>query len=146
MMIRKAKEEDLENNLLDIYIQGFRFHYNGRPDVFSNKSDEELKSSLLKELKELNFLVLEDSSIKGYITYHIKDKHDKILWVDQLIIDESCRGKGYGKKLMDEVEKIAKEENCKRLGLDCWTFNNNTIDMYKHIGFKEQRVIFEKDV
>lgn len=143
MIIRKANKEDLNNNLLNLYIQGFRFHYNGRPDVFSIKTDGELKESLLNELNKLTFLVIEDPSIKGYIAYHIKDKHDKILWVDQLIIDENFRHQGYGKMLMDKVIGIAKEENCKRVELDVWSFNNNAIDMYEHIGFSEQRVMLE---
>ena len=146
MIIREAKKEDLNNNLLSLYVQGFRFHYNGRPDVFSNKTDEQLKDSLLKELDELNFLVLEDTVIKGYIAYHIKNKHDKILWIDQLVIDEKYRGKGYGKELIDKLKEIAKDEKCKRIELDCWSFNKNAIDMYKHIGFDEQRVMLEINI
>ena len=143
MIIREAKKEDLNNNLLSLYIQGFRFHYNGRPDVFSNRTDGQLKDSLLEELTKLNFLVLEDDKIKGYVAYHIKDKHDKILWIDQLVIDENNRKQGYGKKLINKLQEIAKKEECKRIELDCWSFNQNAIDMYKHIGFDEQRVMLE---
>lgn len=146
MKIRKANKDDLNNNLLNIYIQGFRFHHDGRPDVFKNRTDDELKESLLEELNKLELLVIEDTSIKGYIAYHIKDKHDKILWIDQLIIDENNRHQGYGKKLMDKVIEIAKEEKCKRVELDVWSFNNNAIDMYEHIGFNEQRVMLEMNV
>lgn len=55
MKIRDAKKEDLSNNLLDLYIQGFRYHYNARPDVFGNKTDEQLENDLLNELDKLNF-------------------------------------------------------------------------------------------
>ena len=146
MIIREAKKEDLNNNLLSLYIQGFRFHYNGRPDVFSNKIDEQLKDSLLEEMNKLSFLVLEDDGIKGYIAYHIKDKHDKILWIDQLVIDENNRNHGYGKKLIEELKEIAKTEGCKRVELDCWSFNQNAIDMYNHLGFNEQRVMLEINI
>ena len=42
MNVRKAKLEDIETNLLDLYIDGFKYHYNKRPDVFKNKSKQEL--------------------------------------------------------------------------------------------------------
>ena len=146
MTIRKANKEDINNNILNLYIHGFRFHYNGRPDIFRNKTDEELKESLLDELDKLTFLVLEDTSIKGYIAYHIKDKRDKILWIDEFIIDEKFRHQGYGKMLIDKVIEIAKEEKCKRVELDVWSFNNNAIDMYKHIGFDKQREMLEINI
>ena len=41
MDIRKAKLEDIDLNLLDLYIDGFKYHYNGRPDVFGNKDEQE---------------------------------------------------------------------------------------------------------
>lgn len=125
MKIRDAKKEDLSNNLLDLYIQGFRYHYNARPDVFGNKTDEQLENDLLNELDKLNFLILEDSTIKGYIAYHIKDKHDRILWIDQLVIDEKYRKQGYGKKLVNKLKEIAKNEKCKRVELNCWSFNQD---------------------
>jgi hypothetical protein len=47
MNIRKVNLDDIENNLLNIYIEGFRFHLNGRKDIFSNKTDDELKEDLI---------------------------------------------------------------------------------------------------
>ncbi len=146
MKIREVNKEDLSNNLLYLYIQGFRYHYNARPDVFSNKTDEQLEKSLLSELDKLNFLVLEDSTIKGYIAYHIKDKHDRILWIDQLVVDEKYRKQGYGKKLINKLKEIAKNENCKRVELNCWSFNQDAVNMYLHIGFSEQKVVLETNV
>lgn len=146
MKIRDAKKEDLSNNLLDLYIQGFRYHYNARPDVFGNKTDEQLENDLLNELNKLNFLILEDSTIKGYIAYHIKDKHDRILWIDQLVIDEKYRKQGYGKELVNKLKEIAKNKKCKKVELNCWSFNQDAKKMYMHIGFVEQKTTLEIDI
>ena len=146
MIIRKGKEKDINNNLLKLYIEGFRYHYNGRPDIFTNKTDEELKQDLINDINNTNFLVLEDDIIVGYITYKINNKHAKVLWTDQLVVDEGYRKKGYGKQLFNKVKEIAKEENCKRIELSCWSFNQNALDMYEHIGFKNQKEVLEMEL
>ena len=56
--------------------------------------------------------MLEENNIIGFLIYDIKNKQDKIMWIDQLIIDEKYRKKGYGKKLIENAEEIAKKENC----------------------------------
>ena len=44
---------------------------------------------------------------------------------------------------MDEAKKIAKDNGCARIELDCWLFNENAIAMYEHIGYKKQRYVYE---
>ncbi|MBQ3297770.1 MAG: GNAT family N-acetyltransferase [Bacilli bacterium] len=145
MLIREVKDTDISKGLLNVFIEGFRYHYNGRPDIFSNKSDEELKEDLINSIMNDNIMVLEDEDrIVGYIQYEIREKHAKTMWVDQLVIDKQCQKKGYGKLLLDKVIELAKQENCERIELECWAFNDNAVGMYNHIGFSEQRVKLEK--
>ena len=147
MNVRKAKLEDIETNLFDLYIDGFKYHYNGRPDVFKNKDEEELKNNLVETINNSNILILEnDKKILAYVAYQIKEKHNKIMWIDELVVDKDNRNSGNGKKLMDKIKEIAKAEECKRVEFCCWSFNQNAMNMYKHIGYKEQRVILEMDV
>lgn len=47
---------------------------------------------------------------------------------------------------MDKIKEIAKAEECQRVEFCCWSFNKNAMNIYKHIGYKEQRVILEMDV
>lgn len=146
MNFRNAKLEDI-GNLLDLYIDGFKYHYKGRPDVFLDKDEKKLKDDLMNTIHNSNILILEkDQKILGYVIYQIKEKHNKIMWIDELVVDKNNRKMGNGKKLMEKVKEIAKEEGCKRVEFCCWSFNQNAMDMYKHIGFKEQRVILEMDL
>lgn len=147
MIIREANLNDIDNGLLNVFIEGYRFHQDGRPDVFSNLSDESLKKDLIDNFSKFTILILLDKvEIVGYLAYNIKEKHSKKIHVDQLIITEKSRGQGYGKLLMDELIKIGKQNNCERVELDCWTFNENALAMYEHIGFKKQRIMFEYDL
>ncbi len=144
ILIRDAKIEDIKNGLLDVFIEGYRFHQNGRPDVFVNITDDELKEDLIKNFEKFNILVLlADENIVGYLAYNIKEKHTKKMDVDQLIIKKEFRYHGYGKMLMDKVREIGKENKCDRIELDCWMFNSNAIAMYEHIGFDRQRILYE---
>ena len=148
MEIRKATIDDIDNNLLNIFIDGFKFHLNGRPDIFINKTNDELREELINNItNDKNVIVaLEYEKILGFAIFKIKEKKYKTLWVDQLVVDKEFRGKGIAKLLMSKIYEIAEQEKCNKIELCCWSFNDNVNNMYKHLGFKEQRVILEKEV
>ena len=142
--IREANIKDIDKGLLEVFIEGYRYHQNGRPDIFFNISNEILKEDLTKNFNKLSTLViLDNDNIVGYLSYIIKERHTKKLDVDQLVIMEQYRGKGLGKKLMEEVRNIALKNSCDRIELNCWLFNENALAMYEHIGFDRQRIIYE---
>ena len=89
MIIREANLNDIDNGLLNVFIEGYRFHQDGRPDVFSNLSDESLKKDLIDNFSKFTILILLDKAeIVGYLAYNIKEKHQKKIHVDQLVIAE----------------------------------------------------------
>ena len=145
--IKEAKIEDVEKGLLEVFIEGYRFHQKGRPDVFKNLSDDELKQELISDFEKFKIIeILKDERIIGYLAYEFKGKRVLKLHVDQLVIKEDSRKKGYGKILMEKVKDIAKENNCNMIVLDCWTFNTNAMAMYEHIGFDRQRILYEMKI
>ena len=142
--IREATLNDIDKGLLNVFIEGYRYHQNGRPDIFANISDNDLKNDLIENFDRLNTIViLDNEKIVGYLSYVIKKRHTGKLDVDQLVILEEYRGKGLGKKLMEEAKQIAKENECDRIELNCWLFNENALNMYEHIGYNRQRIIYE---
>ena len=148
MIIKKANIEDLNDNFIKLYINGFIYHYNGRPDIFKCIDEEKLENDIRQKIEndEDVLIILEENKIIGFLIYDIKNKHDKIMWIEQLFIDEKYRKKGYGQRIIEKAEEIAKRENCVRIEFSCWSFNMNALEMYKHIGYKEQRIILEKNV
>ena len=99
---------------------------------------------MIQNFERLNTIViLDNKKIVGYLSYVIKKRHTGKLDVDQLVILEEYRGKGLGKKLMEEAKQIAKENECDRIELNCWLFNENALNMYEHIGYNRQRIIYE---
>lgn len=142
--IRKSVDIDIDNGLLETFIEGYRHHQEGRPEIFLDLSDEQLKEDLLNNLEKFETIVaLEDSKVVGYLSYEFKERHVKKMHIDQLVVLKDYRGKGLGRMLLDEARKIAIENNCDRIELDCWTFNQDALDMYEHVGYQRQRIMYE---
>lgn len=56
------------------------------------------------------------------------------LYLEDLFVEEDCRGKGYGKKLLLHLVKIAKEKNCGRMEWSVLNWNEPAIKFYKSLG------------
>lgn len=101
MQIREARIEDLEQMII-ILEQISRIHYENRPDIFKKKSKKEIEKDVLEEIKdaERKVMIATDESLRIYgilickvkeVKTHINLKKSKILWIDELGVDERYR-------------------------------------------------------
>lgn len=147
IIVRKANINDIENGLLTLFIEGYRIHQNGRPDIFENLSDADLRLDLKLTLENKEVLVLlVNDNIVGYLSYIVKGLHSKKIHIEQLVIAKNYQKQGLGKRLIEEVRLLANNLNCKRIELNCWLFNENAQAMYEHIGFQKQRIVYEMPI
>ncbi len=74
--------------------------------------------------------------IIGYTSYSIiyYSWVGKSLYLDDLYVRPSFRGKGIGKKLMNTVFEIAEKEKCNRVRWQVSKWNSEAIKFYKKIG------------
>ncbi|SHJ81604.1 Acetyltransferase (GNAT) family protein [Dethiosulfatibacter aminovorans DSM 17477] len=56
------------------------------------------------------------------------------LYLEDLFIEESYRGKGYGKALLQKLANIAVERGCGRMEWWCLDWNKPSIDFYVSLG------------
>ncbi|MCO5259323.1 MAG: GNAT family N-acetyltransferase [Crocinitomicaceae bacterium] len=56
------------------------------------------------------------------------------LYLEDLYIEQTHRGKGYGKKLLIELAKIASKMNCGRMEWSVLDWNTPSINFYKSLG------------
>ncbi len=56
------------------------------------------------------------------------------LYLEDLYVMPECRGKGYGKRLLKELARIAVERGCGRLEWWCLDWNLPSIDFYLSLG------------
>jgi GNAT superfamily N-acetyltransferase len=56
------------------------------------------------------------------------------LYIEDLFVDESCRGRGFGRALLLYVARLAKERGCGRLEWSVLDWNEPAIRFYKKLG------------
>lgn len=152
MNIRRAKEADIPalNRLLE---QVLNVHHAGRPDIFrphtKKYTDGEL-SELLSDEKTPIF-VAEEGEVLGYAFCVLQEWKDhplfqdrRSLYIDDLCVDESCRGRGVGKKLLRFVTDYAKGLGFDSVTLNVWALNESALKFYTACGLTPQKYAMEK--
>ena len=123
--------------------------------IITQQWNQEDSEYIRKKVIEHNLSKLPDDvkhPVKN-ISFIIKDEGGKILggitgaifWytlhIDFLWVDESLRGKGYGKELLLKIEDFARENNCRLIQLD--TFSFQAPNFYQKYGYEVVGVIEE---
>lgn len=58
----------------------------------------------------------------------------KGLYLEDLYVKQSCRGKGYGKQMLVALAQLAVERNCGRFEWSVLDWNENAINFYRGVG------------
>jgi len=82
------------------------------------------------------FVALENNIIIGIALYYFKYStwKGKCLFLEDIIVTETHRGKGIGKLLFDQVVIIAKETKVRRMEWQVLDWNTTAIEFYKKYG------------
>lgn len=149
--IRKARQNDLEavNKLLR---QVLEVHHRGRPDLFRPEgkkyTDEELLS-IFNNPETPVFVYEEAGVVLGY-AFCVLQRQDSgslqpltTLYIDDICVDESSRGKGIGKVLFEYVRAFALERGCYNITLHVWECNPGAKAFYESLGLSPQYISME---
>lgn len=154
LTVRRADEKDIPR-ILELLIQVDMVHHTGRPDVFKGPatkySAEELKA-IVKDDKTPVFVCVDNNdSVLGHAFCIYKQvigdsvlTDIKTLYIDDICVDEVCRGKSVGKTLYNYVINYAKEQGFYNVTLNVWTCNNGALKFYEAMGLKPQKIGMEK--
>lgn len=97
-------------------------------------SDEALTSQYNKR-EQLFYMIYEAEANVGFIGIEHNYKGEAITKIHKIYLMPETQGKGIGKKVVDEIEKLAKNNNSKALLLNVNRFNS-ALGFYKKIGFE----------
>lgn len=152
-MIRMALEKDIPK-LGDLLLQVDRVHHNGRPDIFKigrKYDDEELKELLNDDGRPILVSVDENDEVMGYCFCMYQQHSDnsvltdiKTLYIDDLCVDETLRGRHIGKELYEAAVKLAKDSGCYNLTLNVWSCNPSALHFYESCGLVPQKIGMER--
>ena len=153
MIIRRANASDLPglNRLLE---QVLMVHHNGRPDLFKSGAkkytDEELLTLLADESRQVFAAVDDSGTMLGYcfciFQQHLNNNiltDIRTLYIDDLCVDENCRGQHIGSKLYAFVLDFARQSGCYNVTLNVWSCNKSALAFYEKLGLKSQKVGME---
>ena len=151
-MIRRAIEKDIPK-IIDLLAQVCLVHHRGRADIFkigTKYSEDELKALLGDENRPILVSTDENDSVMGYCFCIFQQHIDnsiltdiKTLYIDDLCVDESLRGKHIGKELYLAAVELARESGCYNLTLNVWSCNESAMRFYQEMGLAPQKVGME---
>ena len=154
-MIRRAVEKDIPK-IIDLLKQVCLVHHKGRPDIFkvgTKYSTEELKAILKDDIRPILVSVDENDNVQGYC-FCIYQQHVnnsvltdiKTLYIDDLCVDEACRGQRLGTALYEFVVEKAKEMHFDSIRLNVWALNETALHFYKKLGLTPLKTTMEKKI
>ena len=140
MNLRKYKKEDAKEILHWIKNEReFRLwsadRYEKYPILPSDINNNYLRSS--EKSNFYPFTLEDEGKIIGHLILRNPGNNKDVIRMGVIIVDSSIRGKGYGKLLIKEAIKYAKEElGAKEINLGVFTNNEGALQCYKSLGFK----------
>ncbi|MGS0747336.1 N-acetyltransferase family protein [Halpernia sp. GG3] len=134
-IIRKATE--IDTVLIFDLIKKLATYEKMENDVVA--SVEQLKENIFKNNFAEVVIAEENSKPVGFALYFFNFSTflgKPGLYLEDLFVEDDCRGKGYGKKLLLHLAKIAKEKNCGRMEWSVLNWNEPAIKFYESLGAK----------
>ena len=153
MVIRFAKPEDVPE-ILALLRQVGQVHHQGRPDIFRDNAQKYAPSQVLAMLDKSEtpiFVAVEECKVVGYCFCQMKTYYrDSVIndhttcYIDDLCVDETCRGHHIGKTLYETVCRYAKQRGCVSVTLNVWSCNESAMKFYEAMGMVPQKVGMEQ--
>lgn len=152
MTIRFANTDDIPR-LLNLLRQVERVHHDIRPDLFRDGGEKYEPETLKELLKDVNRPVLaavEDGVVVGYAFCVLEETAGdparldrKELYLDDLCVDASVRGKGVAKQLWQGTVDLAKKLGCDAVTLNVWEGNDRARKFYENCGLTVRKTFLE---
>lgn len=140
MIIRKATIDDLDQifSIFEWFTMGYAVPFTPEKAVLKKTMSKLLEDSS----SNLNVAVVENK-IVGYclaFDHYTFNANGRVLWVEELAVQETHRRRGIGKGLMMHVEKWAEARDSKVVSLA----TSRAPLFYKAIGYEETASYFRK--
>ncbi len=153
MKIRRAETCDMPR-IDELLMQVELVHHKARPDLFKNGgrkyTDEELAAIIADDKRPILVAVDDNNRLLGYAFCIFQQYLDntimtdiKTLYIDDLCVDEACRGQHIGRALYEAVLAYAREHGCYNVTLNVWSGNDNAQRFYESCGLKPQKIGME---
>ena len=152
MDIRLATTAEIPG-LLALLAQVGQVHHEIRPDIFragALKYDAPALQNLLQDSTRPIFVAVEGDALLGYCFCVIKDyrgsgvQTDRVeVYIDDLCVEETCRGQGVATALYRHVTNLANDMGCAFISLNVWCGNDSAMAFYEKMGLPPRHIMLE---
>ena len=154
MDIRFAEVRDIPG-MIDLLQQVGEVHHQLRPDLFrsgAQKYDEADLEELLKDPERPIFIADIGGKVAGYcfcilqVTENnpvLRDR--KVMYIDDLCVDETIRGQGIATKLYEYTLEYARSLQCNAVTLNVW-YGNGAQKFYEKCGMTPLKIVMEQPI
>ena len=151
-MIRRARKEDIKR-IIELLHQVNMVHHVLRPDLckpHTTKYNEQELEGLLGDDSKPIFVCDDEGMVWGYafcqvseVKNHLLLQDIKMLYIDDICVDEVARGRHVGKSLYEHVVSYARSIGCNHITLNVWEGNTPALRFYQSMGMQVQKTTME---
>ena len=141
-MLQLARESDWVD-IQRLSVQVHDLHAAWRPDIFYRTEEPYPREYFLEDIRDRMVYVAKlDGLVAGYVVLSIQEKggpgtvEQKLLRLDSICVEESIRGNGIGKAMVQDVRALAKAFGCSQLILGVHPENDAAVGFYQKCGFR----------
>lgn len=152
MEIRRANHNDIPH-ILRLLVQVCNVHQDIRPEIFKRdgvKYTEADLNILLADESRPVWCAVEDGHFLGYCFCQWEQYENssvltdrKELYIDDLCVDETVRGRGIATALYHYVCDAAKTAGAKFVTLNVWCGNDNAMRFYEKMGMRPRKITMD---
>lgn len=152
MEIRFAMGKDIPG-MIELLYQVGQVHHVIRPDIFRSgalKYGAAELEEILADASRPIFVGVQGDQVLGYCFCKLRSYEGstvctdrKELYIDDLCVEENCRGQHVGKQLYDHTCAWAKSIGCNYITLNVWCGNDSAMAFYEKRGLKPRSIMME---
>ena len=126
-------------------------HVAWRPDIYEMPEELYPEERFLSHIQARELYVARiDGVVVGYVLLkrrnydspgHVKRR---VMVVDEICVEELCRGSGIGKQMMTEARALARAFGCTDMQLGVYPQNDDAVAFYQKCGFTIRSIEMQK--
>ena len=152
MHIRPAEQKDIPG-ILRLLRQVGQVHHQIRPDIFppaTLKYDADALLPILADEDRPIFVAAEQDAVTGYC-FCVRKRFGSSaatcrteLYIDDLCVEERCRGQGIATALFRHAADYARSLGCHSVTLNVWCGNHGAMAFYEKQGLTPRNIMMER--
>ena len=137
----------------DLARQIHAMHVAWRPDIYEMVDELYSFDRFADAIRSRSLYVAKIGGlVVGYVTVKIRDYNwpgvvrRKVMLIDELCVEESCRNQGIGTQIVTDARALAKAFGCTDLQLGVYPQNDAAVAFYQKCGFTIRSIDMQSKV